>query len=99
MEYTSKRDRYENLSPEEYLNVIRPYLRDLTNEHKPTVELNVMMIVITIIIIITIIRIIIIIIIIMLIEQNGKFSKQCKTVVYLLDVLKKHALYTQKVNQ
>ena len=40
IEYTSKGDRYENLSPKEYLNVIRPYLRDLINEHKPTVELN-----------------------------------------------------------
>ena len=40
IEYTSKGDRYENLSPKEYLNVIRPYLRDLVNEHKPTVELN-----------------------------------------------------------
>ena len=36
----SKRDRYENLSPKEYLNVIKPYLRDLIYEHKPTVELN-----------------------------------------------------------
>ena len=35
IEYTSKADRYENLSPKEYLNVIRPYLRDLINEHKP----------------------------------------------------------------
>ena len=40
IEYTSKGDRYENLSPKEYLNVIRPYLRDLIDEHKPTVELN-----------------------------------------------------------
>ena len=40
MEYTSKGDRYENLSPKEYLNVIRPYLRGFINEHKPTVELN-----------------------------------------------------------
>ena len=40
IEYLSKGDRYENLSPKEYLNVIRPYLRDLTDEHKPTVELN-----------------------------------------------------------
>ena len=40
MEYKSKVDRYENLSPKEYLDVIRPYLRDLINEHKPTVELN-----------------------------------------------------------
>ena len=36
----SKGDRYENLSPKEYLNVIRPYLRDLINEHRPSVELN-----------------------------------------------------------
>ena len=33
-------DRYENLSPKEYLDVIRPYLIDLINEHKWTVELN-----------------------------------------------------------
>ena len=36
----SKGDKYENLSPEEYLNMIRPYLRDLINEHIPTMELN-----------------------------------------------------------
>ena len=35
-----KGDRYETLSPKEYLNVIRSYLRDLINEHRPTVELN-----------------------------------------------------------
>ena len=40
IEYTSNGDRYENLSPKEYLNVIGPYLRDLINEHKPTVKLN-----------------------------------------------------------
>ena len=40
IEYTSKGDRYENLSPKEYLNVTRPYLSDLINEHRPTVELN-----------------------------------------------------------
>ena len=40
IEYTSNADRYENLSPKEYLNVIRPYLRDLTDEHKPIMELN-----------------------------------------------------------
>ena len=40
IEYTSKGDRYENLSPKKYLNVIRPYLRDLINEHKQIVELN-----------------------------------------------------------
>ena len=40
IEYTSKGDRYENLSPEEYLNMIKPYLRDLLNNHKPTMESN-----------------------------------------------------------
>ena len=40
IEYTSKGDRYENLSPKEYLNVIRLYLKDLINDHKPTTELN-----------------------------------------------------------
>ena len=38
-EYVSKGDRFEKLSPEEYLNMIRPYLRDLINEHIPTMEL------------------------------------------------------------
>ena len=40
IEYTSKADRYENLSPKEYLNVIRPYLRKLINDRKPIMELN-----------------------------------------------------------
>ena len=40
IEYASKGDRYENLSPKDYLNVIGPYSRDLINEHKPTAELN-----------------------------------------------------------
>ena len=40
IEYLSKADRYENLSPREYLNVIRPYLRNLINNHKPITELN-----------------------------------------------------------
>ena len=40
MEYISKADRYENLSPREYLNVIRPYLRNLINNHKLIMELN-----------------------------------------------------------
>ena len=39
IEYKSRGDRYENLSPEEYLNMIRLYLRDLINDHKPTMEL------------------------------------------------------------
>ena len=40
IEYTSKGDRYENLSPKEYLNMIRPYLRDLINHHKTSMESN-----------------------------------------------------------
>ena len=40
MEYTSRGDRYENLSPEKYLDIIRSYLTDLINDHKPTAELN-----------------------------------------------------------
>ena len=40
IKYMSNADRYENLSPKEYLNVIRPYLRNLTNDHKPIMELN-----------------------------------------------------------
>ena len=40
VEYTSKGDRYENVSPKEYLNIVKPCLRDLINEHIPTMELN-----------------------------------------------------------
>ena len=40
IEYTSKAERYENLLPKEYLNAIRPYFRDLINDHKPIMELN-----------------------------------------------------------
>ena len=40
IEYKSKGDRYENLLPKEYLNMITPYLRDLINEHKPIDESN-----------------------------------------------------------
>ena len=40
IEYKSRGDRYENLSPEEYLDMIRPYLRDLINNHKSQEELN-----------------------------------------------------------
>ena len=38
--YVSTGDRSENLLPEECLNMIRPYLRDLINEHISTMELN-----------------------------------------------------------
>ena len=40
IEYTSRGDRHENLSSEEYLKMIRPYLRDLIDDHKPTTESN-----------------------------------------------------------
>ena len=34
IEYESKRDKDKNLSPEEYLDMIRPYLSDTINDHK-----------------------------------------------------------------
>ena len=40
IEYTSSGYRYKNLLPKEYLDMIRPYLRDLINDHKPTTELT-----------------------------------------------------------
>ena len=40
IEYKSKGHRYENLSPKEYLNMIKPYLRDLLDNHKLTDESN-----------------------------------------------------------
>ena len=40
MKYKSKGDRYENLSPEEYLNMIQTYFRDLINNHQSTIESN-----------------------------------------------------------
>ena len=40
IEYSSRGDRHKILSPEEYLDMIRPYLRDLISGHKPTTELT-----------------------------------------------------------
>ena len=40
IEYTSRGDRYKTLSLEKYLNMIRPYLRDLINDHKTSTKLN-----------------------------------------------------------
>ena len=37
-EYTSEGDYYENLSPKEYLDMIKPYLIDLINDHKTSGE-------------------------------------------------------------
>ena len=34
MEYESRGDKDKNVSPEEYLDMIRPYLRDMINNHK-----------------------------------------------------------------
>ena len=38
IEYISERYYYKNLSPEEYLDMIRPYLIDLINDHKTSGE-------------------------------------------------------------
>ena len=40
IKYKSNGDKHGNLSLEKYLNMIRPYLRDLINKHKPIEELN-----------------------------------------------------------
>ena len=37
-EYISEGDEHKNLSPEEYLDKIRPYLKDLINDHKTSGE-------------------------------------------------------------
>ena len=37
---SSRRDESKTWSPKEYLDMIRPYLRDLINDHKPTTELS-----------------------------------------------------------
>ena len=34
IEYEGKGDKDKNLSPKEYLDMIRPYLSDMTNDHK-----------------------------------------------------------------
>ena len=38
IEYISEGDEYTYLSPEEYLDMIRPYLIDLINDHKTSGE-------------------------------------------------------------
>ena len=40
IKYISEGDKDEKLSPREYLNMIRPDLRDLINRHKPIERLN-----------------------------------------------------------
>ena len=34
MEYERRGDKDKNLSPEDYLDIIGPYLRDMINNHK-----------------------------------------------------------------
>ena len=34
IEYESRGDKDKNLSPEDYLDIIRPFLRDIINNHK-----------------------------------------------------------------
>ena len=63
IKYKSNGDKHGNLSLEKYLNMIRPYLRDLINKHKPIEELNNTII-------------IVIIIIMTRIMENGNFSYQ-----------------------
>ena len=38
IEYINEGDFYENLSPEEYFDMIGPYLIDLINDHKTSGE-------------------------------------------------------------
>ena len=38
IEYISEGHEYKNLSPEEYLDTIRPYLKDLINDHSQSGE-------------------------------------------------------------
>ena len=38
IEYESKGDKIKNLSPKEYLVIIRPYLSDMINDHKTQSE-------------------------------------------------------------
>ena len=40
IKYMREGDKDEKLSPEEYLNKVRPDLRDMINRHKPVEELN-----------------------------------------------------------
>ena len=81
IEHTNKGERYENVLPKGYFDVISPYLRDLINDHGPIVELN---------------------------NNNNnnnnnreewKIQLTMQNSCISLKVLKKLALYTQKVNQ
>ena len=39
IECRSKGDKYENLSPKDYVVLIRPYLKDMINDHKTSMRL------------------------------------------------------------
>ena len=41
IEYESKGDKHENLLPEKYLNMIKPYLSNIINDHKAPKKLRV----------------------------------------------------------
>ena len=41
VEYESKGDKNKHLSPEEYLDIIKPYLSDMINDHKTPMNLRV----------------------------------------------------------
>ena len=45
VEYISEGDYYKNLSPREYLDEIRPYLEDLTNNHKTSGEWKIQLVI------------------------------------------------------
>ena len=40
IEYESKGEKDKNLSPKKYLNMIRPYLSDIINDHKTMKKRN-----------------------------------------------------------
>ena len=44
IEYESRGDNNDNLSLEEYLNIIRPYLKDMTDNHKAHSEWKVQLV-------------------------------------------------------
>ena len=51
IKYISEGDKDEKLSPGEYLNMIRPDLRDLINGHKPIERLIILIIIIMMLIV------------------------------------------------
>ena len=39
-EYISRGNEFNNLSPKEYLDMTRPYLRDMINDHKTSMKVK-----------------------------------------------------------